>query len=67
MQIFTYDLKAKNVEQIILQRQGFTISNQSVVQTPDLHLILRFRRQFDNDFTLNTVTVRLDCSPRLHK
>ena len=53
-----YNLRAKNVEQIILQRQGFTISNQTLEQTADLHLILRFRRQFDDDFALNTVTVR---------
>ena len=57
LQINVYDLKAKNVMQIIPQRQGFTISNQSLELTPDLHLILRFRRAFDNDFALGAVTV----------
>ena len=53
-----YDLKAKNVLQVLPQRQGFTIANQSLELTPDLHLVLRFRRSFDNSFTLTGQTVR---------
>lgn len=62
LQIGIYDLKAKNVMPIIPQRDGFTISNQTLEQSLDLHLIMRFRRAFDQDFQLNTVTV----SPALH-
>ena len=57
MQINVYDLKAKNVLQILPQRQGFTIANQSLELTSDLHLLLRFRRSFDNSFTLAGQTV----------
>ena len=65
LQINVYDLKAKNVLQILPQRQGFTIANQSLELTSGLHLILRFRRSFDNSFTLAGQTVGI-CNSSWH-
>ena len=58
MQVDTYDLRSKNVFDILPgPRYTWTITDASVEQTDAQHLILRFRRSFDLQFTNTTEQV----------